>query len=66
MYYVNHTYLQVHSTYDGNSADSVHSDFPREEVARSSINYYRRQVFLFVALFYYVLKYMVYFLKKVP
>lgn len=38
MYYGNHTVLQVHSTSDGNSAYSVHSDSPGEDAAQSKIN----------------------------
>ena len=56
----NHTFLQVHSAYDGNSVHSVHSDFLREEAAQSSINYSSRQRFFFS---YYFLKYIVKFLK---
>jgi hypothetical protein len=47
MHYGNHTFLQVHSTYDGNSVDSMHSDFLRDEAAQSSINYSSRQSFFF-------------------
>ncbi len=42
LYYWNHTLLQVHSTSDGKSADSVHSDFPGGEAAQSAINYSSR------------------------
>ncbi|XP_062176599.1 serine/threonine-protein kinase STY46 isoform X2 [Alnus glutinosa] len=35
--------VQVHSTYDWHSVDSMHSDFPREEAAQSSINCSSRQ-----------------------